>query len=112
MEGLCKDQGATANNLMQALRQLKDSGVIDDRLFEWSDALRLTGNIAAHGVEFKVAREDAEDVLAFTEAIVDYVFAYRARFEEFKLRRATTKKPARVPAALGRKRTKVIATPP
>lgn len=45
------------------------------------------GNEAAHGVDLEVDRADAEDTIAFTEAIVDYVFVYRQRFHEFADRR-------------------------
>jgi Domain of unknown function (DUF4145) len=61
--------------------------MIDERLFEWSDALRVVGNEAAHGVGLSID-QDAKDTLEFTNAILDYIFSYRDRFEQFKKRRA------------------------
>jgi Domain of unknown function (DUF4145) len=60
------------------------AGVIESRLFEWAEEFRTMGNEAAHGVEFAVPREDAEDTLEFTEALIEYVFTYRDKFAEFK----------------------------
>jgi hypothetical protein len=67
---------------------MKEAGLIDARLFEWSDLLRIAGNEAAHGVGLSIAQPDAKDILEFTNAILDYLFSFRDRFEQFKQRRA------------------------
>ena len=72
----------------ERLKKMRDVGHIDARLFEWSDALRLAGNEAAHGVATKISETDARDILEFTNAILDYMFSYRDRFEQFRKRRA------------------------
>jgi hypothetical protein len=53
---------------------MKESALIDDRLFEWFDLLRVAGNEAAHGVGLSIAQPDAKDILEFTNAILDYMF--------------------------------------
>jgi hypothetical protein len=73
-------------NLAAALKEMRDRGLIDGSLFEWADGLRLAGNRAAHNVESDVSWEDAQDLLQFTEAILEYVVVYRERFERFKIR--------------------------
>jgi hypothetical protein len=55
--------------------------------FEWSDLMRAAGNEAAHGVGLSIEQADAKDILEFTNAIMDYLFSFRDRFEEFKKRR-------------------------
>jgi hypothetical protein len=87
LEGLCDNHGATSRSLASGLRKLKEDGVIDQRLFDWADALRIMGNEAAHGADFSVDADDAKDVLDFVEAILDYVYVYRKRFDEFIERR-------------------------
>ncbi|MNR52040.1 hypothetical protein D3C85_1718150 [compost metagenome] len=74
-------------NLSLSLKKMKEVGLIDERLFEWSDALRIVGNEAAHGVGVSIAQPDARDTIEFTNAILDYMFSYRDRFEQFKKRR-------------------------
>lgn len=86
IEGLCEDQGIKTKNLVQSIKQLQATGIIDERLYDWSDALRLTGNVAAHGVHSSLKRQDAQDALDFTHAIVEYVYVSRDQFRDFKSR--------------------------
>lgn len=87
LEGICASHGVTERNLASSLKKMRDDGLIDERLFEWSDLLRLAGNEAAHGVGRAIPRADAKDILEFTNAILDYLFSFRDRFEQFKQRR-------------------------
>jgi hypothetical protein len=88
IEGVCAGHGVNERNLSASLKKMKEVGLIDDRLFDWSDALRIVGNEAAHGVGVSITQLDARDTLEFTNAILDYLFSYRDRFEQFKKRRA------------------------
>lgn len=84
LEGLCAEHGAKAANLSLSLKKLRDKEIIENRLFEWAEALRTLGNEAAHGVDCAISREDAGYTLDFTEALIQYVFTYQDRFQEFK----------------------------
>jgi uncharacterized protein DUF4145 len=88
LELLCATHGIKAPSLANAIQQMKERCLIEDRLFEWADALRIVGNKAAHDTSSPVPGEDARDLLEFTEAILEYVVTYRDRFERFKQRRA------------------------
>ncbi len=87
LEGICAAHGIEERNLSASLKKMKEQALIDDRLFEWSDALRVVGNEAAHGVKVAISQADAKDAIEFTNAILDYLFSYRDRFEKFKKRR-------------------------
>lgn len=87
IEGVCSEHGVAERTLYASLGKMKENGLIDERLFEWSDALRLVGNEAAHGVTTSISQPDAKDMIEFTNAILDYLFSYRDRFEQFKKRR-------------------------
>ncbi len=89
LEGICVEQGAKGNNLVSNLKELKDKGVIENRLFEWADQLRISGNEAAHDVTVTTSPEDARDILEFTNALLEYIFTFRDKFEEFKIRRSS-----------------------
>lgn len=91
LEGVSADHGATGSNLEKKLASLKEKGVIEGRLFEWANELRLVGNDAAHDVAVQVMPQDARDTLDFTQAVLQYVYTLRDRFEEFKKRRAHRK---------------------
>jgi hypothetical protein len=99
LEGICAEHGVTGNNLVKNLKELKDKGIIENRLYEWADALRISGNEAAHDVKVTISLEDARDILEFTHALLEYVFTFRDRFEQFKQRRASNaNKPPPSPA--------------
>jgi len=87
LEQICLVQNASGKNLAQMIDALKASGVIDKQLYEWADELRLAGNQAAHDVDANLDSTDAGDLLDFTEALAEYIFTLRKKFEEFQLRR-------------------------
>jgi hypothetical protein len=87
LEGICKVHGVNERSLISSLRKMKEDGVIDESLYEWSDALRNAGNEAAHDLDITVSEADATDIIEFTNAILDYLFSYRDRFQKFKSRR-------------------------
>jgi hypothetical protein len=73
--------------LAGGLAELRDKGIIDSRLFEWGDQLRKVRNLGAHATEQSIGREDAKDVLDFTNAICDHVFVLASRFQRFVKRK-------------------------
>ncbi len=89
LEGLCAEHSVAKAPLVAQLRELRDRGVIESKLFEWADALRISGNEAVHDVAVTISYEDARDILEFTNALLEYVFTFRDKFEAFKKRRAT-----------------------
>lgn len=90
LEALVQEHKVTGN-LAMALKKMRDQGLIEARLFEWADALRLAGNDAAHDVTGAIPRDDAKDTLDFGGALIEYVFTFRDRFDDFKRRRASKK---------------------
>ena len=86
IEAVCKEHGAKKWQLAQGLKELKDDGIIDGRLFEWGEALRNRRNIGAHASDENISREDASDILDFTIAICEYVYVLTQKYEEFKKR--------------------------
>jgi hypothetical protein len=87
IEGFCADQGVNEERLQLALRELVQRNVIDARLLEWADRLRVLGNVGAHFTNQAVTKQDASDALDLIEAMLDYVYVFSAKFEQFKARR-------------------------
>jgi len=92
LEGICGHHLGKVRNLSTSLKELHKKKIIDDRLFEWANALRDDGNLAAHDMDARISHKDAEDLVDFCEAILDYVFVLRDRFETYKDRRARRRK--------------------
>ncbi len=88
LEGICAHHNMQGGNLVKKLQQLRADGVIEQRLFEWADSLRMVGNEAAHDVTSTVSKEDARDLLDFTRALVEYIFTFTESFRKFQERRA------------------------
>lgn len=90
IEGFCADQGVTHKTLHRSLRELVQRNVIDERLLEWADGLRVLGNVGAHFTDHAgVSKQDASDALELIEAMLDYVYVFSTKFQQFKARRDT-----------------------
>jgi len=87
LEGICHEHGVKSTNLAKSLKEMKDKGIIESRLFEWAEALRHFGNEAAHGVQTKPLKQDTQDILDFSYALIEYVFTFRDKFLKFQERR-------------------------
>jgi len=91
IECVCKENGASGKDLKQRIQALKDKGVIEQNLFEWADALRMLGNDAAHEPETSFNKQDALDMLEFTDALLGYIYTFKERFNQFMTRRSKSK---------------------
>jgi len=91
IEAMCVSFGVESGRLVDRLRELRDSGRLETRLFEWADHLRLVGNDGAHDSDGRISKQDAADSLDFVEAILLYTFTLEKRFRDFSDRRAVAK---------------------
>ncbi|HLN33595.1 MAG TPA: DUF4145 domain-containing protein [Gemmataceae bacterium] len=70
--------------LGEGIKKLKEKGIIDKRLFDWSQQLQAFRNLAAHPDEdFTISREDSADLQTFVYAITEYTYDLADRYEEF-----------------------------
>ena len=88
LEGVCKHHSAKNKNLAVGLKELKEKGIIDERLFKWGEELRKHRNIGAHASDEKISKEDAKDLLDFVNAICEYVFVLTEKFNKFMERKS------------------------
>ena len=72
--------------LGEGLRKLKENGLIDQKLLDWSQELHAFRNIAAHPTDIAISREEADDLRSFVFAIVEYIYDLTDRYNEFKSR--------------------------
>jgi hypothetical protein len=88
LETICAEHKTKSKILAGGLKELRDKKIIDEKLFEWGDALRQHGNIGAHASEDAepVSREDARNLLEFARAICEYVFVLSAKYAEYQAR--------------------------
>lgn len=87
IEGLCKDK-VKSKYLGDGLKKLKAAKIIDEKLFEWGEALRNERNIGAHAGDETISRQDASDVLDFALAMAEYVYVLDDKYKAYKARKA------------------------
>lgn len=87
LEAICRHHGTKDTYLGAGLKELREKGIIDARLYQWSEELRDQRNKAAHATSEGISGQDASDVLAFTYAIIDYMFLLALKFEQFQKRK-------------------------
>lgn len=99
LEATCSLNGIKEHTLQQSLAKMKEQGHIDGRLWEWAETLRTVRNAAAHYDSTVITKQDADDSIAFNEALLDYMYVLNTRFEELKERRAKKLADAKASAA-------------
>ncbi|MEP0751767.1 DUF4145 domain-containing protein [Trichocoleus sp. Lan] len=75
-------------SLMQKIEKMKNDEVIDKKLYHWATVLRIFGNQAVH-TDTKFIKEDVQDILDFTYALVEYCIDFDYKFNEFMKRQGT-----------------------
>lgn len=95
VEGIAQHSGYKKGDLFTRLKSMKQDGVIDERLYDWADICRDVGNEGAHAGVTSVTKVDATEAVDFAEAMLDYLFVIRARYDEFKKRRDRAKRKAK-----------------
>jgi hypothetical protein len=83
LEGLCKLKETKSKDIAGGLKELLDQKVIDERLYEWGETLRIQRNFGAHASEQKISKDDAHDLLDFANAICEYIFVLSDKYEKF-----------------------------
>jgi hypothetical protein len=100
LEAACALNGITERTLQRSLVKMKEQGHIDGRLWEWAETLRAVRNAAAHYDSNVITKQDAEDSIAFSEALLDYLYVLTARFEALKTRRVKRSASAKTSAEI------------
>ena len=87
LERLIKEKAGN-HMIGKGIAELKAKGVIDQRLFDWAEALRKERNIGAHASDQDTTKEDAEDIIDFTIAIFDYVYTLSEKYQQYLARKS------------------------
>lgn len=87
LEAITHEKGASGRTLAEKIKALEEKGLITGEFTSWFDMLRQVGNQAAHDVTAPVSSTDARDTLDFTHALIEFIYSYRQKFEDFKNRR-------------------------
>ena len=86
LEAICDDRGVRQHNLQSSLKSLAERGEIPPVLAEFTDVLRLLGNIGAHWMWQKVHPLQTSALDDFFRAVVEYIYVAPSKLKEFKER--------------------------
>lgn len=90
LENICLEKGINKKlDLEKKLVKLLELNIIDQKLYDWGEALRKAGNMTTHTNE-KIKEEDLQDMFYFTELVIDYIFVLSKKFEDYKQRHLAT----------------------
>jgi Insertion element 4 transposase N-terminal/Domain of unknown function (DUF4145) len=87
LEGVCDLHDAKGSTLQSRPANMKEKGLMEGRLWEWAETLPAVRNSAAYFTTESISKQDAEDTVAFTEALLDHLYVLTARFNALKERR-------------------------
>jgi hypothetical protein len=92
LEELCRDKGATGDNLKKKIASLGSVIIIPKELLQGADDLRLLGNDAAHieSQEYeKVGKEEVELAIEFTKEVLKAVYQYTSLLDKLRALKKT-----------------------
>lgn len=84
LEIICKDKGATGNNLEKKILDLTNRCIFPQIINEASDVLRILGNEAAHGDNIDYDERIIKEMINFTQIIIEYVYVIPYRISNIK----------------------------
>ncbi len=87
LEEVCRDRGATGDNLKKRIRSLGDKVLVPNELLEGADELRLLGNDAAHveSQEFnQVGKDEVEVGIEFAKELLKAVYQYSTLLQKLR----------------------------
>jgi hypothetical protein len=88
LEAICLDRKVEQRNLRPALSELAKKGEIPPVLAEYTDVLRLLGNIGAHWTGQQVHPLQTPAIDDFFRAVIEYIYVAPSKLKEFKDRLA------------------------
>jgi hypothetical protein len=82
LEAIAADQGAEKGKLVDRVKALADCHKLQPNLADWATEVRLVGNAGAHGPLDNVSEDDAKDLLAFMQELVNYLYVLPFELQE------------------------------
>lgn len=84
LEIICKQQGETRGDLVGKIQNLASKGILPAVLKDASDILRKLGNEAAHGDNKEFDKSQVDQMINFTELIIEYIYILPEKIKEMK----------------------------
>lgn len=86
IEKICKERNATGKNLRDKILDLAGKNIFPEMIKNASDILRILGNDAAHGDDVEYDNNTVNELITFTQIIIEYVYVIPYRIDRIKKR--------------------------
>lgn len=86
LEKMCKHEGATGRDLFSKLKNLQEIGKLPPIMDQISFILRKEGNSAAHADDIDFDKETVNQLIDFTEVILEYLYTLPHKIKQAQLR--------------------------
>lgn len=86
IEMICKDQNETQGKLQDKIKALAKKNVFPATIYNASDILRILGNQSAHGDDVEYDNNTVNEMITFTQIIIEYVYVIPYRIDRIKKR--------------------------
>lgn len=86
LEMICKEKGATGNNLDQKIGDLISKKILSPAFDDACWIIRRMGNSAAHADKIDTYACEVEEVINYVSTIIDYLYSMPYRVSELKKR--------------------------
>ena len=92
IDAMLKDKGLTNGSLYSRIKSASDQNLLTSEMAAWAHEIRLSANEPRHAdEEFTGATaEDAEQILAFTRALGEYLYDLPSRVKKWQGKAAKT----------------------
>ena len=87
LEAVVAHQGGSGKSLADGLKSLVSANKLQANLADWATEVRLVGNAGAHNPLAPVPREDAQDLVSFMHALVEYLYVLPHDLDERRKRK-------------------------
>lgn len=84
LEIICKDKGAKGKTLEKKILNLTERCIFPQIINEASDILRILGNEAAHGDDVNYDERTIQEMINYTQIIIEYVYVIPYRISVIK----------------------------
>jgi len=91
LEIICKDMGARGKTLEKKILDLTEKSIFPKIINEASDVLRILGNEAAHGDDVDYDERIIQEMINFTQIIIEYVYVIPHRISVIKAKLINSK---------------------
>lgn len=84
LESIVRDHYSNITNFWEGLKRLHKDGIISEEMSSWSKGIWALRNIGAHPYSRDIEKDDAVEVMNFTELILEIIYKFRPRFSRIK----------------------------